>query len=202
MEKLVVGPEARDAIDITATVAESLSRIAQALGKDVTDLTVFVLEKPRHEALIAKIRDTGAGVRLARDGDVLGALSAAMPDTGVHVLMGVGGTPEGLIVACALKALGAGMQCRLAPQSDAERRSVLAAGIEPSRVRALDELVRGEEILFAATGVTGGDVLAGVSLQAGCGTTSSLLIRARTGALQFSRTIHRLNGSPGSSDGP
>ena len=193
IDKLAVCREAASVIDIDAPPSDNLSWIAKALGKNVRDLGVFVLDKPRHKELIAQIHGAGARVRLATDGDVLGALLAALPNTGVDVVMGVGGTPEAVITACALKILGAEMQCRLAPQRDDERSRIEDAGIDTSEVLAVDDLVHGEEAVFVATGITSGDLLDGVGEEGGQATTSSLLMTSADRRARFVRTLHDIH---------
>ncbi|WP_457654642.1 class II fructose-bisphosphatase [Rhodocaloribacter sp.] len=194
MDKLVVGKRARDVIDITRPPAENLYRIAEALGRAVESLTVFVLDKPRHADLIAEIRGTGARVTLHTDGDVMGALMAAIPGTGVDVLMGVGGTPEGVLAAAAVKALGGGMQGLRAPQLDYERRRLDAEGADLDRVLHLDDLVADDDAFFAATAITDSPFLEGVHFdRAGGVTTHSIVIRARSGSTRFIKGVHQLN---------
>jgi fructose-1,6-bisphosphatase II len=201
MNKLVVDAAARDAIDIRRSPGENLVRVAEALGRPVEQLTVFVLEKPRHRALVEEIRRAGARVSLHTDGDVMGALLAAYPGTGIDLLMGIGGTPEGVISAVAVKALGGGMQGVRAPQREDERARLeaeLAAtgkGEEGmNRVLELDDLVRGEDGFFAATAITGGVFLEGVGYDRELGvSTDSLAIRARSGSIRRIRGIHRLD---------
>ncbi|MBA3432002.1 MAG: class II fructose-bisphosphatase [Actinobacteria bacterium] len=190
MDKLAVPREAASVIDMTAPPGVNLARIAKALDKEIGELAVFVLDKPRHAVLIADIREAGARVKLAPDGDVLGGILAALPNGGVDVLMGVGGTPEAVILACALKALGGEMQCRLAPQKEDERANVRDHGLDTSRILTVDELVHGEHSVFAATGVTGGDLLEGVGEEAGHPTTSSLLLDSVAKTVRFVRTVH------------
>ena len=158
MDKLVVGPKAREVIDIRAEPEDNLERIAEALGKEVREMRVVVLDKPRHEDLIARLRKAGAAVATPSDGDVAGALDALLPQGEADVLMGVGGTPEGVMTAGVVRALGGGMQGRVAPQSDEEKEAVAAAGLEPDHVLELSELAAGE-CVFAATGVTGSTFL-------------------------------------------
>lgn len=201
MDKLVVGTEARDAIDIRLAPAENLRRVAEALERPVEHLTVFVLDKPRHRELVAEIRRAGARVSLHTDGDVMGALLAAYPGTGIDVLMGVGGTPEGVISAVAVKALGGGMQGIRAPQRDDERRrletelAVLGEGRDAlTRVLSVDDLVASDDAFFAATAVTDGVFLEGVRYDHGLGvTTESLVIRTGSGSIRRVRGTHRLN---------
>ncbi len=196
MDKLVVGEEARDAIDIAATPTENLKRVAEAMQRPVERLTVFVLDKPRHEELVAEIRRAGARVALHSDGDVMGALQAAYPGTGVDLLMGIGGTPEGVIAAAAVKALGGGMQGIRAPQREGERPRLAEEmdQAEMDRVLSLDDLVRGDDAFFAATAITGSPFLEGVRYDRGLGvTTESLVIRALSGSIRHIRGTHRLN---------
>jgi fructose-1,6-bisphosphatase II len=190
MEKLAVGAGARDAIDISATPADNVSAVAKALGKEVSEVGVFVLDKPRHDGLIAELREAGARVRLAPDGDVLGALLAALPDTDIDLLMGIGGTPEGVLAACALRVLGGAMQCRLSPQRDDEARRIAEAGIDTAAVLELDDLVASDEALFAATGITGGDLLGAVARSDHGPVTQSLLIGPAAGKTRLIRALH------------
>ena len=190
--KLVVGPEAREAIDLRASVAENLRAIAKALRKEVGELTVFVLDKPRHARLIEEIRLAGARVSLQTDGDVAGALAAVLPDTGVDVLMGTGGTPEGVLAAVAVKALGGGMQMRLDPQSEEERWNLIHAGFNLDRVYTLEEICGAEDTHFVATGITDGPFLRGVRYGKGQAWTESLVIRGATGTLRKVEAWHRL----------
>jgi len=197
MNKLVVGAAARDAVDIRLPVAENLGRIAEALGRRVNQLTVFVLEKPRHELLVREIRSAGAKVSLHRDGDVMGALLAAYPDTGIDVLMGIGGTPEGVIAAAAVKALGGEIQGIRAPQSLEEHRRVeaeLAPGETFGRVLGSEDLIADGDAFFSATAITGSPFLEGVQDRPGVGIlTESLVIRAASGSIRLIRGIHRLD---------
>ncbi len=195
MNKIVVEARAREAIDIQKTPAENLHAIAEALQRPVHDLTVFVLDKPRHQPLIQEIRHTGARIMLQTDGDVMGALMAAIPGTGVDVLMGIGGTPEGVIAAAAVKALGGGMQGMRAPQKDYERQRLEATlGKRLFDVLTLDDLVQAEDAFFAATGITDGPFLEGVRFDVEAGvTTHSIVIRAISGSIRFVKGIHKLN---------
>ncbi|MFN3178962.1 MAG: class II fructose-bisphosphatase, partial [Thermus sp.] len=190
--KLVVGPEAKEAIDLKASVADNLKEIARALRKEVRELTVFVLDKPRHQRLIEEIRLAGARISLQTDGDVGGALAAVLPDTGIDVLMGTGGTPEGVIAAVAVRALGGGMQMRLDPQSEEERWNVVHAGYDLDRVYTLDELCSAEDTHFAATGITDGPFLRGVRYGESRAWTESLVIRGATRTLRKVEAWHRL----------
>ncbi|RDI95383.1 class II fructose-bisphosphatase [Meiothermus sp. QL-1] len=190
--KLVVGPAAREAIDLAASPEENLKEIARALGKRVQELTVFVLDKPRHARLIEQIRHAGARVSLHTDGDVGGALAAVLPDTGIDVLMGTGGTPEGVIAAVAVKALGGGMQMRLDPQSEEERWALVNSGYDPQRVYSLEELCPSQDTHFAATGITDGQFVRGVRYRGAYAITHSLVIRGHTGTLRYIESYHRL----------
>ena len=192
MEKLAVGPEAADVVDITAPVAENVRRVAECKGVGVADVTVCVLDRPRHVDLIRDIRRTGARVRFISDGDVAGAISAARPNTGVDLLVGIGGTPEGVIAAAALKCMGGSIQGRLWPQTDDERRKALDAGLDLTQVLTTDDLVRGNNVFFCATGVTDGDLLRGVHYQAGGCTTQSIVMRSKSGTVRMIDGYHRL----------
>lgn len=195
MEKLVVGRRARHALDIDLPPEVQLARIAHALERDIEELTVFVLDKPRHAELIRRIRAAGARISLQTDGDVAGALLAATPGTGVDVLMGIGGTPEGVISAAAVKALGGAMQARCAPQSAGEAERVAAAlGAGWDSVLSADDLVSAGDAFFAATGITAGPLLEGVQYDRSGGvTTHSMMIRAKTGTVRYIKAIHQLD---------
>jgi fructose-1,6-bisphosphatase II len=197
-EKLVVEAPARDAVDIRLPPAENLRRAAEALEKPVERLTVFVLEKTRHEGLVREIREAGARVMLHTDGDVMGAILAAYPDTGVDLLMGTGGTPEAVIAAAAVKALGGGMQVRRNPQSDMEKDRLAGdsdgLAVLLDQVLDVDDLVRSADAFFAATAITGSPFLQGVRYEREVGvTTESLVIRASSGSIRHIRGTHRLN---------
>jgi fructose-1,6-bisphosphatase II len=192
MEKLAVGPDAADVIDITAPVAENIRRVAKCKEIGVADVTVCVLDRPRHRDLITEIRRTGARVRFISDGDVAGAISAARPSTGVDMLVGIGGTPEGVIAAAALKCMGGSIQGRLWPQTDDERAKALDAGLDLTQVLTTDQLVRGNNVFFCATGVTDGDLLRGVHYRAGGCTTQSIVMRSKSGTVRMIDGYHRL----------
>jgi fructose-1,6-bisphosphatase II len=192
MEKLAVGPDAADAIDITAPVEENIRRVAKAKEIGIADVTVCVLDRPRHADLITGIRRTGARVRFISDGDVAGAISAARPTTGVDMLVGVGGTPEGVIAAAALKCMGGAIQGRLWPRNDEERAKAIDAGHDLSQVLTTDDLVRGNNVFFCATGVTDGDLLRGVHYRAGGCTTQSIVMRSKSGTVRMIDGYHRL----------
>jgi fructose-1,6-bisphosphatase II len=192
MEKLAVGPEAADLIDITVPVAENIRRVAGAKGIEVSDVTVCVLDRPRHNDLVKEIRRTGARIQFITDGDVAGAISAARPNTGIDLLYGVGGTPEGIIAATAMKCMGGAMQGRLWPRDDAERSKALEAGHDLERVLSTDDLVRGDNVFFCATGITDGDLLRGVRYRAGGCTTQSIVMRSKSGTVRMIDGYHRL----------
>lgn len=194
MNKLVVEKKAKEAIDIRLSPSENLHRIAEALERKVGDLTVFVLDKPRHRALIAAIRQAGARISLHTDGDVMGALMAAIPGTGIDVLMGIGGTPEGVIAACAVKALDAGMQGMRAPQKEKEKLRLAEENANLNEVITLEKLVNSNNTFFAATGITGGSFLEGVHFDRSGGvTTHSIVMRSATGSVRFVKGIHQLD---------
>ncbi len=193
MEKLAVGPEAAEAIDITAPIEENVRRVAAARSIDVADVTVCILDRPRHEELVHQVRRTGARIHFISDGDVAGAISAARPGTGVDMLAGIGGTPEGIIAASALKCMGGAIQARLWPRDDAEREKALAAGHDLDRVLTTDDLVAGDNVFFCATGVTDGDLLRGVHYNPGSGcTTQSIVMRSKSGTVRMIDGYHRL----------
>ncbi len=193
MEKIAVGPQARDAIDINAPVADNLNAVARALGQDVNDLTVVILDRQRHQALINEVRRTGARIRLISDGDVAGALMAALPESGVDILLGTGGTPEGVLAACALRCIGGAMQCRLVARNESELRRAQQQGIDFNRVLTLNDLVSAEDVFFAATGITNGDLLQGVDYFAGGARTDSLVMRGLTGTIRRITATHQLD---------
>jgi fructose-1,6-bisphosphatase II len=190
MDKIAVGPEAAEVIDIDASPTENVRRVAEAKGLDVGDLTVVVLERDRHEGLISELREAGARVRLIRDGDVAPCIAAAQPFTGIDMLMGVGGTPEGVISAAALKCLGGAVQGRLWPRSDGERAALLAAGYDVDAKLTQDDLVTGEDVFVAATGVTGGFFLQGVRVSAAGVETESMVMRSRSGTTRRIEAFH------------
>jgi len=193
MNKLVVEKKAKDAIDITKSTTENLHNIAMALGREVKDLTVFMLDKPRHKEMITEIRHAGARISLHTDGDVMGALMAATPGTGVDVLMGIGGTPEGVISAVAVKALGGGMQGMRAPQLPEEMENLAKTGIDFNQVLQLDDLLTADDGFFAATGITEGTFLEGVHYDREEGvTTHSIVARAATGSIRYIKGHHQL----------
>ncbi len=190
MEKIAVGPEAADAIDIEAPPAENVRRVAEAKGVRPSDISVVVLDRDRHERLIAELRDAGARVLLIRDGDVAPTIAAARPDSGVDMVMGIGGTPEGVIAAAAIKCVGGALQGRLAPQSDSERQQLAEEGLDLSRVLTTDELVSGQYVFVAATGVTTGALLRGVRYTRDGAITDSIVMRSRSGTVRMIEAQH------------
>ena len=193
MRKIAVGAEAAGQIDINAPVIENLSRVAAAKGRAVSDLTVVVLDRPRHEQLIEEIRATGARIRLIPDGDVAGAVMAATPGTGIDVLMGIGGAPEAVVAACAIKCVGGDIQCRRYPRNDAEQRIADDQGIDLEQVLFCDDLVASDNVFFAATGITDGELVRGVQYFGDGATTESLVMRSRTGTIRRINASHRLS---------
>lgn len=194
MDKIAVGSRAAGRIHIDRSVAENLREVGAALGKAMDDITVVVLDRPRHEQLIADIRAVGSRIKLITDGDVAGAIMAASDETSVDLMLGVGGAPEAVIAACALKCLGGDMQARLWPRNDEEREKVRVKQIDTSRIFGLDDLVAGENCFFAATGITDGELLRGVHYLGGGGaTTESLVMRSRTGTVRRIQATHRVD---------
>jgi len=191
MEKLAVGPDGKGRIDLRAPIGDNLASIARAKGADVSDLTVVILDRPRHEALIHDVRKAGARIRLITDGDVAGALMTAWPDSGIDVLVGIGGSPEGVLAACALRCMGGELQARLHPRDEQESTKARALGYDLDRVLSMDDLVRSEEIFFAATGITDGELLHGVKYTGRGAETHSLVMRARTGTVREITASHR-----------
>ncbi|WP_435744225.1 class II fructose-bisphosphatase [Nocardioides sp. SYSU DS0663] len=194
MEKLVTGPEAADVVDIRQPVADNIHAVAKAKGSQPSDVTVVMLDRPRHAELVEEVRATGARIKFISDGDVAGAIMAARPDTGIDLLLGVGGTPEGIIAACAMKCLGGTIQGRLWPTDDAERQRAIDAGLDldPDHVLTTDELVTGDDCFFVATGITDGELMRGVRYRAGGATTHSLVMRSRSGTIRSITSEHRL----------
>jgi fructose-1,6-bisphosphatase II len=191
LEKLCVGPFAAGHVDITAPPAENVRRIAKALGREVADITVIVLDRPRHEALISELRGTGARIKLISDGDLSAAISCAVQGTGVHAVMGIGGAPEGVITAAALRCLGGEIQARFRYRSDEERQRGARMGHgDEDRIYRTEDLASGENLVFAATGVTDGDLLNGVRFFGGGARTHSLVMAYRTKTVRFVDTVH------------
>ena len=184
MEKLVTGPEAADVVDIEAPIGDNLARIAKAKSERIEDLTVIILDRPRHEGLVTDIRRAGARIKFITDGDVAGAVMAARAGTGIDLLIGIGGTPEGVITACAIKCLGGVIQGKLWPKDEEERRRALDAGHDLDRVLLTDDLVTGDNVFFVATGVTDGEMLEGVRFRGGTATTHSIVMRSKSGTIR------------------
>lgn len=193
MQKLVVSREARDVIDLDAPVKVNLANVAKALGKSVQDLVVFVLDKPRHEKLISEIRQAGARIQLHTDGDVAGGLMAVDPRSEVDIMMGTGGTPEGVLAACAIKGMGGQILARLDPQSYVEKEAINEAGIDVREVLTVNDLVRSDDCFFAATGISGGDFLRGVRYSSKYAVTHSLVLRGKTGTLRYVESYHNMD---------
>jgi fructose-1,6-bisphosphatase II len=194
MEKLVTGPDARDVVDIRKPVKENIHAVAKAKKARAEDVTVVVLDRPRHEQTVEEIRATGARIKFISDGDVAGAIMAARAGTGVDLMLGIGGTPEGIIAACALKCLDGVIQARLWPQDDEERQRALDAGhdLDPDHVLTTDDLVTAEDCFFVATGITDGELMRGVHFRGGGATTHSLVMRGRSGTIRSITSEHQL----------
>ncbi len=193
MEKIAVGPDAAGAIDITATPTQNLRWVAKAKRTSVRDLTVMILDRPRHQALIEEVRATGARIRLIGDGDIFGAIATCWPDAGVDVLIGIGGTPEGVVAAAALKCMGGEIQGRLYSRNDEERDAAIAAGYDLDRVITTSELVAGDNCFFAATGITNGALLRGVRYDHLGAHTQSLVTRSRSGTVRLIEAHHKID---------
>ena len=194
MEKLVTGPEAAAYVDIRNSVAENIDAVAKAKGERPEDVTVVMLDRPRHEKLADEVRATGARIKFIVDGDVAGAIMAARPNTGIDLLLGIGGTPEGIIAACAMKCIGGVIQGRLWPKDDEERQRALDAGhdLDPEHVLLTDDLVTGDDVFFVATGITDGELMKGVRYRAGGASTHSLVMRSRSGTIRSITSEHKL----------
>jgi fructose-1,6-bisphosphatase II len=196
MDKIAVGPEARDVIDIDAPVKDNLQKIAKATGKRIEDVTVIMLDRPRHADLLREIREAGARIKMISDGDVVAGIQAALPNSGVDVLMGIGGSPEGVITAAAIRCTGGAILCKAWPRDDAERQKAIDAGFDLSHVYSTDELVAGDDVFFSATGASSGELLRGVTTTAQGATTQSLVMRSRSGTIRWIDAQHdfsRLN---------
>jgi len=193
MEKLVTGPEAAEVVDIRYPVSENIHQVAKAKGSAPEDVTVVLLDRPRHEGLAQEIRETGARIKFITDGDVAGAIMAARADTGVDLLLGIGGTPEGIIAACALKCMDGVIQGRLWPADDDERQRAIDAGHDLDRVLYTDDLVSGDDCFFVATGITDGELMKGVRYRAGGASTHSLVMRSRSGTIRQIISEHKLS---------
>lgn len=192
MQKIAVGPDAADVIDISAPIAENIRKVAKAKHASVSDITVCILDRPRHGDLIQEIRDAGARIRLISDGDVAGAIAAARPDSGTDILVGIGGTPEGIIAAAAMRCMGGALQGKLAPKDDEEKQKAIDAGHDLDRVLVTEDLVAGDNVFFCATGVTDGDLLRGVRYYGGGASTQSIVMRSKSGTVRMIDAYHRL----------
>jgi fructose-1,6-bisphosphatase II len=193
MEKIAVGPEARGVIDIRKSAAENLAAVSTAKGESIRDVTAVILDRDRHKDLIEEVRATGARIRLIPDGDVAGAISTAWPDSGADILFGIGGTPEGVIAAAALKGMGGEMQGRLWPRNEAERKAAIEGGYDLEQVLTQDDLVQGDNCFFAATGITDGELIKGVHYDSRGATTQSLVMRSKSGTVRLINARHQLN---------
>ncbi|MBT3166934.1 class II fructose-bisphosphatase [Streptomyces sp. Vc74B-19] len=193
MDKLVTGPEAADFVDINAPVSVNIRRVAKAKRVTPEDVTVVILDRPRHEGIIKEIRDTGARIKLISDGDVAGSILALREGTGIDLLLGVGGTPEGIISACAVKCLGGTIQGKLWPKDDEERQRAIDAGHDLDRVLTTEDLVTGDNVFFVATGITDGELLRGVRYRSETATTDSIVMRSKSGTVRRIDSEHRLS---------
>ncbi len=193
MDKLVTGPEAADFVDITAPVSVNIRRVAKAKGETPADVTVCILDRPRHDQIVREVRATGARIKFISDGDVAGAIMAAREGTGIDLLLGIGGTPEGIISACAMRCLGGVIQARLWPRDDEERQKAIDAGHDLDRVLTTDDLVTSDNVFFVATGITDGELLQGVRYHGGGADTHSLVMRSKSGTIRSLKSEHRFD---------
>lgn len=197
MYKIAVGPRAKGAIDIRKSTRENIENVAKALRKNISDITVEILDRPRHKELIKEIREVGARIKMISDGDVLGAISTCFDYTGVDMLMGVGGAPEGVISAAALKCLGGEMQGQMRPATDEQRDRCIEMGADLDKIYSIDDLAKGDQMVFAATGVSYGELLQGVKyMQDNTASTHTLVLRAETGTVRFIESLHHLDKKP------
>jgi fructose-1,6-bisphosphatase II len=190
-DKIAASEEVRGKVDLNASVAENIRAVAKAKGMDMDDLTVVVLDRPRHAELIREIRATGARIRLIPHGDVAAAIQAMLPDSGIDLLMGIGGAPEAVLAACAARCLNGEFLCRLWPRDEKERAAACAAGLDLERVLTVDDLVRSDDVFFAATGITSGELLQGVRFSGRGATTHSLVMRSASGTIRYVQATHR-----------
>ncbi|MDP2623351.1 MAG: class II fructose-bisphosphatase [Actinomycetota bacterium] len=193
MDKIAVGEQAAGVIDLDAPVDHNLDRVARALGKDIDDLTAIILDRPRNQPYIDAVRKAGARIRLIRDGDISGAIATAVPDSGIDILFGIGGSPEAVTAACALLCLGGEIQCRLWPRDDSERDYANEAGLDLDQIIGIHDLVDSEDVFFAATGVTTGELLDGVRFIPNGAETHTVVMRSKTGTVRFIRAHHRFD---------
>ncbi|WP_211655022.1 class II fructose-bisphosphatase [Planococcus alpniumensis] len=196
MEKIAVGPEAVGKIDINAPVIDNLRAVAKAKNKDIEDVVATIIDRPRHAQIIKEIRDAGARIKLITDGDIAGAINTAFDQTGVDILFGIGGAPEGVISAVGLKCLGGEFQGKLVPQDEEERQRCLDMGLEVDKVLMMDDLVKGDDAIFAATGITDGELLRGVQLKGSFAESHTLVMRAKSGTVRFVEGRHSLKKKP------
>jgi fructose-1,6-bisphosphatase II len=192
MMKIAVGPEAADVIDLTVPITENIRRVAKAKQSHVSDVTVCILDRPRHEQIVKEVRAVGARITFITDGDVAGAIASARQETGIDMLLGIGGTPEGIITAAALRCLGGAIQGKLWARDDAERQKAIDAGYDLDRVLTTEDLVSGDNVFFCATGITDGELLRGVNYRAGGCTTQSIVMRSKSGTVRMIDSYHRL----------
>jgi fructose-1,6-bisphosphatase II len=193
MDKLVTGPEAAEFVDINAPIDVNIRRVAKAKRATPEDVTVVILDRPRHDGMIKEIRETGARIKLISDGDVAGSILALREGTGIDLLLGIGGTPEGIISACAVKCLGGTIQGKLWPKDDEERQRAIEAGHDLDRVLTTEDLVKGENVFFVATGITDGELLRGVRYRSETATTDSIVMRSKSGTVRRIDSVHRLS---------
>ncbi len=197
MDKIAVGPKAAGTIHLDAPVKDNLKAVAKALNRNVEDLVAIILDRPRHQRIIQEVREAGARVKLITDGDVSAAIATAVEGAGVDILFGIGGAPEGVLAAAALKCLGGEMQARLYPEDDEDKEKIIEMGIaDMNKLLLLDDLVKDDDVIFAATGITDGDMLKGVRFLGKTASTHSLVMRGKTGTVRFVEAIHRLDKKP------
>ncbi|APH03922.1 class II fructose-bisphosphatase [Bacillus weihaiensis] len=196
MDKIAVGPEAVGQIDINAPLIDNIKAVARAKNKDIEDVVVTILNRTKHEKIVAELRDLRVRIKLINDGDVAGAINTAFDHTGVDLLLGQGGAPEGVLAAVALKCLGGELQGKLVPYNDEEMKRCVKMGLDVNKVLMMDDLVAGDDAIFAATGVTDGELLKGVQFKGSIGTTQSLVLRAKSGTARFIDGRHSLNKKP------
>ncbi|HEX9016675.1 MAG TPA: class II fructose-bisphosphatase [Chloroflexota bacterium] len=193
MDKIAVGPNAKGCIHLDAGVAENLRSVARCKDLPVEEITVVILDRPRHEAIINEVRQTGARIKLIGDGDVAGAIMTSLEGTGVDILMGIGGAPEAVIAACALKCLGGEIQCRMYPRNDAERQTAVAAGFDVDKILTIDDLVNDDDVFLALTGITSGELVRGVRYTTHGAETESLMMRSRSGTIRRIEASHNFD---------
>jgi len=197
MEKIAVGPKAAGRVHIDASPEENLNNIAKAYNMPVRDLVVVVLDRERHTTIIRQVREAGARVKLISDGDVAGAISTAIPEAGVHLLLGIGGAPEGVLAAVALKAMGGEIQGRLAPRDKQQEQRIISMGLsDPRQILMMDDLVSGDDCFFSATGITDGDLVQGVRYRGNIATTHTIVMRGKTGTIRYVEAKHNLDKKP------